>query len=203
MIWVTVSSSSYFCWLYRTSPSSAAKNIINWFQYWESDDSSCVKLSLALLVKGVCYDQRVLLTKLLAFALLHFTLQGQTCLLCQVRLHFLPLHSNSLQWKMTSVSGVNSRMLYVFIYLVNFSFFGINEWSIELDYCDVEWFALEMNWDHPVAFESLYARTAFSISFVNYEGYSNFSKGFLPTVVDIMVIWIELAHSHPFQFTDS
>ena len=36
-------------------------------------------------------------------------------------------------------------MLYVFIYLVNFSFFGINEWSIELDYCDVEWFALEMN----------------------------------------------------------
>ena len=28
-------------------------------------------------------------------------------------------------------------------------------------------------------------------------------KGFLPTVVDIMVIWIKFAHSGPFQFTDS
>jgi len=29
MTWATVSSQSYFCWLYRASPSSAAKNIIN------------------------------------------------------------------------------------------------------------------------------------------------------------------------------
>ena len=29
MIWATVSSRSYFCWLYRASPSLAAKNIIN------------------------------------------------------------------------------------------------------------------------------------------------------------------------------
>ena len=29
MIWVTVSAWSYFCWLYRASPSSAANNIIN------------------------------------------------------------------------------------------------------------------------------------------------------------------------------
>ena len=29
MIWATVSSWSCFCWLYRASPSSAAKNIIN------------------------------------------------------------------------------------------------------------------------------------------------------------------------------
>ena len=29
MIWVTVSSWSCFCWLYRASPSSAARNIIN------------------------------------------------------------------------------------------------------------------------------------------------------------------------------
>ena len=29
MIWATVSSRSCFCWLYRASPSSAAKNIIN------------------------------------------------------------------------------------------------------------------------------------------------------------------------------
>ena len=26
-----------------------------------------------------------------------------------------------------------------------FSFFGISGWGIDLDYCDVEWFALETN----------------------------------------------------------
>ena len=30
------------------------------------------------------------------------------------------------------------------------------------------------------------------------EGYSISSKGFLPTSVDLMVIWIKFAHSHPF-----
>ena len=36
-------------------------------------------------------------------------------------------------------------MLLVFIELVNFRFFGISGWGIDLDYCDVEQFALEMN----------------------------------------------------------
>ena len=43
--------------------------------------SLCCKLE-----KGVCYHQCVLLVKLLAFALLHFLLQGQNCLLLQVSL---------------------------------------------------------------------------------------------------------------------
>ena len=30
----------------------------------------------------------------------------------------------------------------------NFSFFGITGRGIDLDYCDIEWFALEMNRDH-------------------------------------------------------
>ena len=34
-------------------------------------------------------------------------------------------------------------------------------------------------------------------SFVDYEWYSISSKGFLPTVVDIVVIWVKI---HPFQF---
>ena len=34
-----------------------------------------------------------------------------------------------------------------------FSFFGINGWGIVLDYCDIDWFALEMNRDHSVVFE--------------------------------------------------
>ena len=32
---------------------------------------------------------------------------------------------------------------------------GISGWSIDLDYCDIEWFALEMNQDHSVVFETL------------------------------------------------
>ena len=30
---------------------------------------------------------------------------------------------------------------------------SITSWGIDLDYCDIEWFALEMNRDHSVVFE--------------------------------------------------
>ena len=52
---------------------------------------------------------------------------------------------------------------------------------------DIEWFALETNRDHSVVFE-IVCKYCISDSFVDYEGYSISSKGFLPTVVDIMVI---------------
>ena len=45
------------------------------------------------------------------------------------------------------------------------------------------WFALEMNRYHSVVFE-----IAFKYSLVDHDGYSISSKGFLPTLVDIMVI---------------
>ena len=61
-------------------------------------------------------------------------------------------------------------------------------WSgIDLDYCDIECFALEMNRDHSVIFETA-SKYCISDPFVDYDGYFTFSKGFLPTVVDIMVI---------------
>ena len=56
-----------------------------------------------------------------------------------------------------------------------------------LDYCDIEWFALETNGDHSVNFE-IASKYCISDSFVDYDGYSISSKGFLPTVEDIMVI---------------
>ena len=71
--------------------------------------------------------------------------------------------------------------------LFNFSFFSITGWDIDLDYCDIEWFALDMNRDHSVIFE-IASKYCISHSFVDYHGYSISSKGFLPTVVDIMVI---------------
>ena len=66
-------------------------------------------------------------------------------------------------------------------------FFSITGWGIDLDYCDIEWFVLEMNKGHSVFFK-IASKYCISDSFVDYGGYSISSKGFLPTVVDIMVI---------------
>ena len=70
---------------------------------------------------------------------------------------------------------------------VKLSFFGINGWGIDLNYCDIEWFALEMNRDHSVVFE-IASKYCILDSFGDHDGYSISSKGFLPTLVDIMVI---------------
>ena len=52
---------------------------------------------------------------------------------------------------------------------------------------DIEWFALEMNRDHSVVFE-IASKYCISDSLIDHNGYSISSKGFLPTLVDIMVI---------------
>ena len=57
---------------------------------------SMCRVSLVFLEEGVCYDQCVLGKTLLAFALLHSVLQGQICLVLQVFLDFLLLHSSPL-----------------------------------------------------------------------------------------------------------
>ena len=59
--------------------------------------------------------------------------------------------------------------------------------AIELDYCDIEWFALETNRDHYVVFE-IASKYCISDSFVDHDGYSISFKGFLPAVVYITVI---------------
>ena len=75
----------------------------------------------------------------------------------------------------------------MFIEPLNASFFSVTGWGIDLDYCDIEWFALETNRDHSVFFEiaSKYCILDFS---VDHDVYSISSEGFMPTVVDIMVI---------------
>ena len=70
-------------------------------------------------------------------------------------------------------------------------------WSgIDLDYCDSEWFALERT-EIILSFLRFYPSTAFQ-TLVDYEGYSISSKGFLLTVVDVMVTCIKFTHSSPF-----
>ena len=71
--------------------------------------------------------------------------------------------------------------------IFNFSFFGITGQGLDLDYCDIERFALETNRDDSVVFE-IASKYCISDSSVDYDGYSISSKRFLPTGVDTMVI---------------
>ena len=86
-----------FCWVYRASPSSATKNIVNLILvltiWW------CLFGELSLERECLLWPAGSLDKTLLAFALLNFVLQGQTSLLFWVSLDFLLLHSNPLWWK--------------------------------------------------------------------------------------------------------
>ena len=87
---------------------------------------------------------------LLAFALLHSIFQGQICLLLQVFLE---------------------KGLVGLLRTFQLQFFRITCWDIDLDYCDIEWFVLEMNRDHSVVFE-IASKYCISDSFVDHDDYS-------------------------------
>ena len=72
----------------------------------------------------------------------------------------------------------------MFIKPFSFSFFSVTGWGIDLDYHDTEWLALQTNRDNSVVFE-IASKYCKSDSFVDHDGYSISSKGFLPVVVDI------------------
>ena len=95
--------------------------------------------------------------------------------------------------KRTSFWGV-IKVLVGLHRIFNFSFFSITGQGLDLDYHDIEWFVLKTNRDHSVIFE-IASKYCISDSSVDYDGYPISSKGFLPTVVDIMVIWAKFTHS--------
>ena len=99
--------------------------------------------------------------------------------------------------KRTSFLGVSSRRSYRSSQNRSTLAFQRYWLGIDLDYCDTERFALEMNRDHSVIFETA-SKCCISDPFVDYDGYSISSKEFLPAVVDIMVIWVKFAQSSPF-----
>ena len=63
-----------------------------------------------------------------------------------------------------------------------------------MDYYDVEWFAFETNRDHSIILE-IASKYFISESLVDRDGHSISSKGFLPTVVDIMVNSVQFSFS--------
>ena len=64
------------------------------------------------------------------------------------------------------------------------------------------WMVCHGNRDYSVVFE-IASKYCISDSFVDHKGYFISSKGFLPTVVDTMVIWVKFTHSSPFLTTSS
>ena len=154
----------------------------------------CVESSLVLLEKGICYDECILLAKLVTFTLLHFVLQGQICLLLKVSLDFLLFHSSPLWWKgqlfwALVLEGLVGLHRTIQLQLLQHHLLGHR---LALLWC---WMICLGN--KPRSFCPFWDCTqvhCISDSSDDYEGYSISSKGFLPTVVDIMVIWIKIAH---------
>ena len=133
---------------------------------------------------------------LLAFALLHSVFQGQTCLLLQVSLDCMLLHSSPLWWKghlfLFFVEGLVGLHRTVQLKLLQHHSLGhriglLWYWMVHLgnkqrSSCH--------SWD---CIQVLHFRL-----FVDYDGYSISSKWFLPTVIGIMVIWVKFTHSSLF-----
>ena len=135
---------------------------------------------------------------LLSFAMLHFVLQGQTCLLFWVSLDSLLLYSSLLWWKghhflvlvLGSVAGLCRTDC---LQLIQYQLVEASIWMT-----DVEWLALGTKQDHSVIFEVVPKYCSLN-SFFGFEDYFISSKEFLPIVVDIMVIWIKFTHSRQFM----
>ena len=104
--------------------------------------------------------------------------------------------------KRTSFLGISLEGLVGLHRTINFTFFSITGWGIDLDNCDNEWYVLQRYRDHSVLFE-ITSKYCISDSFVDHDDYSISSEGFLPAIVAIMVISVKLAHSSPFYFADS
>ena len=128
---------------------------------------------------------------LLAFALLHFILQGQTCLLFQVSLDLLLLHSNPLWWKGHLLGGLGLEGvggLHRIAHLQLLWHQWLRHW-LGLLGC---WMVCLRNrlrsFHFFFFFFEVAPRNCISVSFVGYEGYFISSMGFLPMVLDVMGI---------------
>ena len=187
MIWATVSSQSCFCWLYRASPSLAAKNIINLILVLTIWWCLCVVFSCVVGRGCLLWPVHFLGRTLLAFALLHSVLQGWTCLLLQVFFDFLLLHSSPLWWKehlfwVLVLEGLISlhrtvQLQLIQCYLLGHRFGLWWYWMVCLGNKQSSFCCF---WD---CIQVLHFRL-----FCWLWGLFLFSKGFLPKVVDIMVI---------------
>ena len=153
MIWATVCSWSCFCWLYRASPSWAAKNI-------NQSDFGIDHLVMFMCRIFSCVVGRGCL--LWSVHSLGKTLSLCPASLCTPRPNF-PV-TPGISWIPTFAFQSLWWKGHLFLALVLEGLVGLHRtirlqlvqhtgWGIDLDYCDTEWFALGKNRDHSVVFE--------------------------------------------------
>ena len=148
-----------------------------------------------LLEEGVCYDWCVLLSKLY-LPLPCFIPYSKAIFPCFSRCFLssyfcIPVHYNEkdIFFWVFILEGLVSLHRTIQVQLLQHYLLGHR--------LGLSWYwmvALEMNRDHSFIFE-IASKYCISDSFVDYDGYSISSKGFLPTVVDIMFIWVKFSHS--------
>ena len=129
---------------------------------------------------------------LLALALLHFVLQGQTCLLLQVSLDFLLLHSSSY----------DEMDIFFFLVLILEGLIGHHR-TIQLQLLKHYRLGhrLGLLWHWTVCFgkeKRSVCQVPYFGFFLWLRGLFHFFSGVLPSLVDITVIWIKFTHSSPF-----
>ena len=197
MIWTTVRSLSCFA-------ECIGFSIFGCKEYNQSDFGvdhlvmPMCKISSCVVGRGCLFWLvRFLGKALLAFALLHSVFQGQICLRLQVFLDSLLWHSSPLYWK-----G------YLLGMLVPKGLVGLHR-TIQLQLLQCYWSGhrLGLLWYWMVCLGNeqrsfclfeIASKYCILDSFVDYDGYSISAKEFLPTVVDIMFIWVKFTHSSPF-----
>ena len=153
MIWATLSYQSCFCWLFGASSSSAAKNMINLISVLTIWWCPCVESSLMLLEEGIAMTSM-------------FSWQNSVRLypasFCTPRPNLCV--TPGVSWLPTFAFQVPIMKMTSFWVLVLEGLVGLHRtvqlqllqdyWlGIDLDYCVVERFALERNWNHSVVFE--------------------------------------------------
>ena len=190
MFWAIVSFQSCFCWLYRASLSLAAENIINLILVLTIWWCPCVESSLVLLDEGVCYDQ--------------FSWQNSVSLcpasFCTPR-PSLPV-TPGISWLPAFAFQSPIMKRTSFWVLVLEGLVGFHR-TIQLHLLQYYWSGhrLGLLWYWMVCLGNkqrsfchfeIASKYCISDSFVDYDGYSISSKGFLPTVVAITVIWVKL-----------
>ena len=109
------------------------------------------------LKQGVCYDQCVVLAKFCQ-PLPRFILYSKAKVACYSRYFLTSYFCISIHYNNKDIFwGCQfQKVLQVFIKPINFSFFSITGQGINLDYSDIEWFALETNRDHFAVFETAF-----------------------------------------------
>ena len=131
---------------------------------------------------------------LLAFALLHSVLQGQIFLLLQVFLDYLLLHFSPLSWN-------------DIFFTCSKSFYSLHR-TFQLQLLQHYWsgYGLGLPWYWMVCLgneQRSFCRFWECIQVLHFGlfcwlwGLLLFSKGFLPTIIGIMVIWVKFTHSSP------